>query len=146
MVDEIKLNYSGVTRQLEVDPRTVKTAYQRALSGIVKRRTRKSRKSKLDGFRDLIKVKYQAGCSVRAIFNFICGKGFQGKYTIVKTYCRQYKEKEIKKATTHIERTIDLSPQVDWKEKVLMYNKNNVKHTFSIFSMYYHIQKENLLN
>lgn len=133
VIDEIKPNYSEVARQLEVDPRTVKAAYQRALNGTEKRKAKKKRKSKLDGFRDLIEVKYQAGCSARAIFDFICEKGFQGKYTIVKDYCRQYKKKEVKKATTRVEHTIGLSAQVDWKEKVLMHDKNNVEHIFSIF-------------
>lgn len=134
VVEQIKPNYSAVARQYGVDPRTVKAAYLRAQSGeptIV--RKRRSRRSKLDEYQDMIEDKYTAGCSARSIYDFIVEKGFTGKYTIVKDYCRRFRKAQTKKATIRVEHTIGLSAQVDWKEQVTMTDRNGVPHTFSIF-------------
>ena len=131
VLKKIKPNYSAVARQYDVDPRTVKSAYLRAQSdktAVV--RNRRSRRSKLDGYQDIIEDKYAAGCSARSIYDFIVEKGFTGKYTIVKDYCRRFRKAQTKKETIH---TIGLSAQVDWKEQVTMTDRNGVSHTFSIF-------------
>ena len=55
VLEKIKPNYSAVARQYDVDPRTVKAAYLRAQSdktSVV--RKRRSRRSKLDGYQDII--------------------------------------------------------------------------------------------
>ena len=91
VLEKIKPNYSAVARQYDVDPRTVKAAYLRAQSdktAVV--RKRRSRCSKLAGYQDIIEDKYAAGCSARSIYDFIVEKGFTGKYTIVKDYCRRF--------------------------------------------------------
>ena len=134
VLEKIKPNYSAVARQYDVDPRTVKAAYLRAQSdktSVV--RKRRSRRSKLDGYQDIIEDKYAAGCSARSIYDFIVEKGFTGKYTIVKDYCRRFRKAQTKKATIRVEHTIGLSAQVDWKEQVTMTDRNGVPHTFSIF-------------
>lgn len=134
VLEKIKPNYSAVARQYDVDPRTVKAAYLRAQSdktSVV--RKRRSRRSKLDGYQDIIEDKYAAGCSARSIYDFIVEKGFTGKYTIVKDYCRRFRKEQTKKATIRVEHTIGLSAQVDWKEQVTMTDRNGVPHTFSIF-------------
>ena len=134
VLEKIKPNYSAVARQYDVDPRTFKTAYLRAQSdktSVV--RKRRSRRSKLDGYQDIIEDKYAAGCSARSIYDFIVEKGFTGKYTIVKDYCRRFRKAQTKKATIRVEHTIGLSAQVDWKEQVTMTDRNGVSHTFSIF-------------
>ena len=113
VLDKIKPNYSAVARQYDVDPRTVKAAYLRAQSdetAIVRKR-----RSKLDGYQDIIEDKYAAGCSAKSIYNFIVEKGFTGKYTIVKDYCRRLRKEQTKKATIKVEHTIGLSAQVDCK-------------------------------
>ncbi len=133
VVEKIKLNYSAIARQFGVDPRTVKTAYLRAQNGETIVRNQRKRRSKLDGFQDIIKDKYTAGCSARAIYDFIVEKGFIGKYTIVKDYCRHFRKAQTKKATIRVEHTMGLSAQVDWKEQVTMTDQNGVPHTFSIF-------------
>ncbi|MFT8602683.1 MAG: hypothetical protein ABF498_08125 [Liquorilactobacillus satsumensis] len=81
----------------------VKVAYQHALTGTHKQKNKWIRKSKSDGFKNIIELKYQDGCSAKAILNFISEKGFQGKYTIVKDYCRQYKRTESKKMATQVD-------------------------------------------
>ena len=96
-------------------------------------RKHRIRRSKLDGYRDIIEDKYAAGCSARSIYDFIVEKGFTGKYTIVKDYCRRFRKAQTKKATIRVEHTIGLSAQVDWKEQVTMTDRNGVSHTFSIF-------------
>lgn len=134
VLEKIKPNYSAVARQYDVNPRTVKAAYLRAQSdktSVV--RKRRSRRSKLDGYQDIIEDKYAAGCSARSIYDFIVEKGFTGKYTIVKDYCRRFRKEQTKKATIRVEHTIGLSAQVDWKEQVTMTDRNGVSHTFSIF-------------
>lgn len=134
VLEKIKPNYAAVARQYDVDPRTVKAAYLRAQSdktAVV--RKRRSRRIKLDGYQDIIEDKYAAGCSARSIYDFIVEKGFTGKYTIVKDYCRRFRKAQTKKATIKVEHTIGLSAQVDWKEQVTMTDRNGVPHTFSIF-------------
>ena len=134
VLEKIKPNYSAIARQYGVDPRTVKAAYLRTQSGetaVV--RKRQNRRSKLDGYQDIIEDKYTAGCSARSIYDFIVEKGFTGKYTIVKDYCRRFRKTQTKKATIRVEHTIGLSAQVDWKEQITMTDQNGVPHTFSIF-------------
>ncbi|WP_270351212.1 IS21 family transposase [Ligilactobacillus ruminis] len=134
VLEKIKPNYSAVARQYDFDPRTVKAAYLRAQSdktSVV--RKHRNRRSKLDGYQDIIEDKYAACCSARSIYDFIVEKGFTGKYTIVKDYCRRFRRAQTKKATIRVEHTIGLSAQVDWKEQVTMTDWNGVSHTFSIF-------------
>lgn len=134
VIEKIKPNYTAVARQYDVDPRTVKAAYMRALNGkSEKKHRRRRRASKLDNYRDIIEHKYTAGCSARAIYDFIVEKGFTGKYTIVKDYCRQFRKSQVKKTTIRVEHSIGLSAQVDWKEHLTMKDRSGVKHTFSIF-------------
>ena len=133
VVEKLKPNYSAIARQYGVDPRTVKAAYLRALSGETTVKKQRKRRSKLDGYQDLIEDKYTAGCSARSIYDFIVEKGFTGKYTIVKEYCRRFRKIQTKKATIRVEHTIGLSAQVDWKEHITMTDQNGVPHTFSIF-------------
>ena len=134
VLEKIKPNYAAIARQYDVDPRTVKAAYLRAQSdktAVV--RKRRSRRSKLDGYQDIIEDKYAAGCSARSIYDFIVEKGFTGKYAIVKYYCHRVRKAQTKKATIRVEHTIGLSAQVDWKEQVTMTDRNGVSNTFSIF-------------
>ena len=113
VLEKIKPNYSAIARQYDVDPRTVKAAYLRAQSD--KTAIVRKRRSKLDGYQDIIEDKYAAGCSAKSIYNFIVEKGFTGKYTIVKDYCRRLRKEQTKKATIKVEHTIGLSAQVDCK-------------------------------
>src|SRR5699024_4530606 len=94
VLDKIRPKYSAIAWQYDVDPQTVKAAYERAKSGeVAVVRKRQKRRSKLDGYRDIIEDKYTAGCSARSIYDFIVEKGFTGKYTIVKDYCRRFRRR-----------------------------------------------------
>ncbi|NMV54279.1 IS21 family transposase, partial [Lactobacillus reuteri] len=96
VVEKIKPNYSAIARQYGVDPRTVKAAYLRAKKGETTVRKQRRRHSKLDRYQDIIEDKYTAECSARSIYDFIVEKGFTGKYTIVKDYCRHFRKAQTK--------------------------------------------------
>ena len=121
--EDIKPNFSQIARQYGVDRRTAKTLYDKA--GQVKEVVRKKRNihGKLDDFKEIVKLKYEAGCTAMAIYRFIQKKGYTGGYTLVKTFCRNYKQEEIKKATIRVTHTIGLSAQVDWKGEVKLRDK-----------------------
>ncbi len=68
-----------------------------------------------------------------AIFKFIQKKGFQGQYTIVKTYCTSIRKGRTHKATIRIEHTAGLSAQVDWKEEMTLCSKEDKPYHFNIF-------------
>ena len=134
VMEDIKPNFSAVASQYNVDRRTVKKAYERALKGEpAPTYHRKKRVSKLDDYKEMIDDKLEAGCTAKAIFRFIQKKGFAGGYTIVKDYCRGTKAEKTKKETIRVTHTIGLSAQVDWKESRTINNKNGVAVTVNIF-------------
>lgn len=132
----IKPNYAELGRQYEADYRTVKSAYELAcqkknkLPSVKKTSTRKS---KLDPFKLIIEEKLELGCSAYSIFKFIEKKGFEGKYTIVKEYCRNLRKDKIKKATIRVTHQPGLSGQVDWKEEMKLISKHGEVFKFNIF-------------
>lgn len=97
MIHGEKLNFSELGRRWNVDRRTVKAAYERELAGKPKNKQSIVRPSKLDGFREIITEKYTAGCSAMSIFKFIQKRGFTGRYTIVREFCRNFKQAETHK-------------------------------------------------
>ncbi|WP_253955129.1 hypothetical protein [Staphylococcus pseudintermedius] len=94
----IKPNYAELGRQYHCYPRTVKKYYEAGkeneLERIKARRTAK-RVSKLDPYKTLIDEKLELGCTAMAIYKYISKKGYEGKYTILREYCKNQKEKEI---------------------------------------------------
>ncbi|HDT9043500.1 TPA: IS21 family transposase, partial [Staphylococcus pseudintermedius] len=54
-----------------------------------------------------------------AIYKYISKKGYEDKYTILKEYSKNQKEKEIKKATIRVETRPGIAAQVDWKEDMV---------------------------
>lgn len=75
----------------------------------------------------------ELNCSASSIFYFIKKKGYKGGYTTVKRYCRNYREKRVKKATIRVETTPGLSAQVDWKENIKMVSKHGEVFYFNVF-------------
>lgn len=132
----IKPNYAALARQYKADYRTVKHAYEKAKQvndnlSEVKQKT--IRQSKLDPFKQLIEEKLLLGCSAKSIFKFIEKKGFEGKYTIVREYCKQHKEEKIKKATIRVNHQPGLSAQVDWKEEMKLISCQGEVIKFNLF-------------
>lgn len=133
----IKPNYAEIARQYNSDYRTVKSAYKKLSSkkegGDKHEIVPRSRPSKLDPFKEIIHDKLALGCSAKAIYKFIEKHGFEGKYTIVRDYCKNHKADKIKQATIRVAHHPALSAQVDWKEEMKLISKNGEVFQFNIF-------------
>ena len=130
-MDQIKPNYSEISRRYGCDPRTVKRYYQ----GATPVRKSRSKPSKLDPFKPLIEEKVELGVTAIAIYKYLLKKGYEGKYTILKDYVKTLKSEWTKKATIRIETNPGLSAQVDWKEDFTLHTKSGKKITFQLFLM-----------
>lgn len=133
VINEIKPNYAALAKQYECDYRTVKSAYKEAKEKEAKPTERKKRPSKLDSYKDIIQDKIKDQCSAYSIFKFIERKGFDGSYSLVKTYCREFKQEKVQKATVPVEYTPGLSAQVDWKEDMRLISNQGEIFDFNIF-------------
>lgn len=133
VINEIKPNYAALAKQYECDYRTVKSAYKEAKEKEAKPTERKKRPSKLDSYKDIIQDKIKDQCSAYSIFKFIERKGFDGSYSLVKTYCREFKQEKVQKATVRVEYTPGLSAQVDWKEDMRLISNQGEIFDFNIF-------------
>ena len=134
---KIKPNYAELTRQYRSDYRTVKSAYEQGIknkkNGEQKRKVKNSRPSNLDPFKPIIEEKLLLGCSAKAIFKFIEKKGFEGKYTIVREYCKDHKAEKIKQATIRVTHQPALAGQVDWKEEMKLISREDEIYQFNLF-------------
>ena len=135
IMTDIQPNYAALAKQYNCDYRTVKRYYEAGKRGDIDQvKKRKSSVSPLlDGFEEMIKDKMELSCSASSIYYFIKKKGYKGGYTTVKRFCRNYREKRVKKATIRIETTPGLSAQVDWKENIKMVSKHGEVFYFNIF-------------
>ncbi|EGO8405632.1 IS21 family transposase [Enterococcus faecalis] len=135
IMTDIQPNYAALAKQYNCDYRTVKRYYEAGKKGTIDQvKKRKSSVSPLlDGFEEMIKDKMELSCSASSIYYFIKKKGYKGGYTTVKRFCRNYREKRVKKATIRIETTPGLSAQVDWKENIKMVSKHGEVFYFNIF-------------
>nr|WP_316933162.1 IS21 family transposase [Macrococcus bohemicus] len=131
-------------RQYNCDPRTVKKYYEAGkeneLEGLKKRKQTK-KTSKLDPFKEIIDEKIELGCTVMAIFKYIEKKGYEGRYTILREYCKNKKLNETKKATIRVETNPGIAAQVDWKEDMIMHDKFGRTYQFNIFLYVLHYSK-----
>ncbi|EZT14098.1 hypothetical protein W432_00863 [Staphylococcus aureus VET0102R] len=76
-----------------------------------------------------------------AIFKYIEKKGYEGKYTILREYCKNKKQNETKKATIRVETNPGIAAQVDWKEDMVMHDKFGRAYQFNIFLYVLHYSK-----
>jgi transposase len=76
-----------------------------------------------------------------SIYKFICKKGFEGKYTIVRDYANTFKGEQIKKATIRVQTHPGLAAQVDWKEDMVLHDKLGKAYKFNIFLIVLHYSK-----
>lgn len=76
-----------------------------------------------------------------AIFKYIEKKGYEGKYTILREYCKNKKQNETKKATIRVETNPGIAAQVDWKEDMVMHDKFGRTYQFNIFLYVLHYSK-----
>lgn len=127
--DNIKINYSKLARQYQCDYRTVKRYFELDDNKTVT----KIKKSKLDSYKEIIKDKWLMGCPITSIYRFIKTKGYKGKYTILRQYCKSFELYEKTKATLRFETIPGLQAQVDWKEQLTLISKNSESFTINIF-------------
>lgn len=128
---DIKINFAELGRRMNCDPRTAKKYY---LGETKMERKKVVKESILKEFIPIIEDKVD-NCSATAtsIFKFIEKKGYKGKYGLVKNYVRDYKNKQIKKATMRFETIPGAQAQVDWKEKKKLVSKNGEIFEVNIF-------------
>lgn len=127
--DNIKPNYAEIARKYDCDYRTVKRYFEDDPDIAAPR----IYPSKLDPFKQIIRDKINLGCSAYSIFKFIEKKGFTGKYTIVKDFCREIKREELRKATIRFETNPGLQAQVDWKEDLTLVSNQGEIFKVNIF-------------
>lgn len=140
----IKPNYAELGRQYNCDPRTVKKYYEAGKENELerlKKRQQNKKASKLDPFKEIINKKIELGCTAMAIFKYIEKKGYEGKYTILREYCKNKKQNETKKATIRVETNLGIAAQVDWKEDMVMHDKFGRTYQFNIFLYVLHYSK-----
>ncbi|EZR50474.1 IS21 family transposase [Staphylococcus aureus] len=140
----IKPNYAELGRQYNCDPRTVKKYYEAGKENELerlKKRQQNKKASKLDPFKEIINKKIELGCTAMAIFKYIEKKGYEGKYTILREYCKNKKQNETKKATIRVETNPGIAAQVDWKEDMVMHDKFGRAYQFNIFLYVLHYSK-----
>lgn len=120
ILNDIKPNFAQMARQYDSDPRTIKKHFkeQQNTELIKPRKPMPEKASKLDPYQTLIDEKVSEGCSATAIYSLLERRGYEGKITILRDYCRTLKQTKTKKATIRIETNPGLSAQVDWKENM----------------------------
>ena len=128
--ENIKVNYAKLARQFGCDYRTIKRYFEVDDGNVTPKKTKPS---KLDPYREIIKDKLSIGCNVTSIYRFIKDKGYEGKMTILKDYCRALEFEANKKATIRFETSPGLQAQVDWKEKLTLTSRNGEVFTINIF-------------
>ncbi|MGF2065345.1 DDE-type integrase/transposase/recombinase, partial [Enterococcus casseliflavus] len=85
-----------------------------------------------DPYKEIIQDKVKGHCSAYSIFKFIERKGFDGSYSLVKAYCREFKQEKVQKATIRVEHNPGLSAQVDWKEDMRLISNQGEVFEFNI--------------
>ena len=127
--DGIKPNYAALGRIYDCDYRVIKRYFEND----IKERVKVTRISLLDEFKEQINDKLELGYSAKGIYYLLLKEGVKGKYGIVKKYCREYRNDQLKKATIRFETSPGLQAQVDWKESMTLINKEGKEFLINIF-------------
>lgn len=126
------MSKAAIARIMGCDPRTVK----RYLNNYEpKKKSKITRNSKLDNFKETIISKLEIGCTSMAIFKFIQKDGYTGSYSLVADFVQKHKEEQTKRATIRFETAPGLQAQVDWKENLKMFSKHGELFEVNIFLM-----------
>lgn len=132
----LKPNFAEVGKQMGCDYRTAKAAYEKAINGEgADGPSRPKAPSKLDPYKATITEKLEVPCTVSSIYLFIKAKGYSGGQTILKNFCKGYREERIREATMRFETLPGMQAQVDWKEEMRFVDKNGECHVVNIFLM-----------
>lgn len=130
------LNKAELARRFNCDPRTI-DRYLKIQKGEIEVVSIRAKKiTKLDKFKDLIINKTDVyGCTAKAVYHFILKKGYEGKYATVAAFVKEHKNEEIKKATIRFETNPGLQAQVDWKEDMILRNRQGEEFKINFFLM-----------
>lgn len=133
--DEIRPNFAKMAKSLGCDYRTVKAAYEKMRKGEGNDISRPPKPSKLDAYKSVIQEKLDLCCSYKSIYCFIRGKGYSGGYSILRDYCRNLVGAKTKAAQMRFETEMGYQAQVDWKEQMMLVDRDGNHHVFNIFLM-----------
>lgn len=135
---KLTVNYSELGRQYGLDPRTVK----KYLNGYSGKPTSKPKPSKLDPYVEVIRNKLQIHRSTgKGVYEFLLAQyGFEkiGTYSNFKKYVKK-NHLEKTKAQSEAHPPFEVNPgkqiQCDWKEDILLHNRNGDAYVFNVFHM-----------
>ena len=134
--EQCLLNKSELARRYNCDPRTIERYLKISSGELVPKKSSRVYTSLIDDYKSIIIEKVDTyGATAMAVYKFIKGKGYKGKYSTVAAFVSKHKNIELKKATVRFETTPGLQAQVDWKENLTMFNKNGEPFKVNIFLM-----------
>lgn len=133
--DDIRPTFAKIAREMGCDYRTVKAAYVKMKSGKGNETSRPPKPSKLDPYKSIIQEKLELFCSYKSIYCFIRNEGYDGGYTILREYCRRIVGEKTRAAQMRFETDMGFQAQVDWKEQMMLVDRNGNHHVFNIFLM-----------
>lgn len=133
--DDIRPCFAKMAETMGCDYRTVKAAYEKMKNGEDNEKCRPPKPSKLDPYKSLIQEKLELFCSYKSIYCFIRSKGYDGGYTILREYCRKIVGEKKKAAQMRFETDMGYQAQVDWKEQMMLVDRDGNHHVFNIFLM-----------
>lgn len=127
------LNKSELARRLNCSRQTISNKLKRKDNPPGKR----IYESKLDEYDELIKTKIERyACTAMSIYSLLKDNyGYTGSYSLVVKKVSKYKQEQKVKVTIRYETTPGYQSQVDWKEKVVIADKQGGKYTINIFLM-----------
>ncbi len=129
------LNKSELARRMNCSRQTINAKLNKQQSSNTKEK--RIYVSKLDEFKDLIETKVEKyACSAMSIYLLLKSKyGYLGSYSSVARYVSTFKNEQRVKVTIRFETTPGYQAQVDWKEKLVLFDMHNVPYTINIFLM-----------
>lgn len=127
-------SYAKLARKYNCDYRTIKRAFEKAISSEKESNDISKRKSKIDPFVDIINLKIQTGAPAIAIFKYLKEyTSYDGGYSTVKNYIHSLHAEKVKKAIVRFETSPGLQVQIDWKESMKFQTKKGDVIKFNIF-------------
>ena len=129
------LNKSELARRMNCSRQTINSKFKKINGQTIK--NKRIYVSKLDEFKDIIQLKVEKyACSAMSIFLLLKDKyGYSGGYSSVARYVASFKQDQKVKVTIRFETTPGYQAQIDWKEKLVLFDMHNAPYTINIFLM-----------
>lgn len=127
-------SFAKLARKYNCDYRTVKRAYEKAISSEKESNDVPKRKSKIDPYIDIINSKIQTGAPAIAIFKYLKEyTSYDGGYSTVKNYIHSLHAEKVQKAVVRFETSPGLQVQIDRKESMKFRTKSGDIIKFNVF-------------